>query len=136
MNNAYDNQRKNLEAKLARMRTSLLVVILFSAGCSPPLPPVANPERAREGLAKALDAWQKGDTVEALQARTPAIHVNDPDWRSNKKLVKYQIESGQAHGNSWRCEVVLTVQDSNGNATPHKIKYIIDTDPTLVVVRD
>ncbi len=117
-------------------RRSLVLILLCAVGCSEPLPPVTNPEQARVALETALDAWQKGETAESLQTRLPAIHVNDPDWRSNKQLVKYQIGSGQGHGNSWRCEVQLTFQDSAGNATQRHIKYIIDTEPALVVVRD
>ena len=118
------------------VRRSLSMVLLCMAGCSQSLPPVANSERAREGLQSALDAWQKGETVESLQAQVPAIHVNDPDWRNSKKLVKYQIGTGQYHGNSWRCEVLLTVGDNTGNAAPRQVNYIIDTEPALVVVRD
>jgi hypothetical protein len=120
------------------LRRPLVLVLLGVAGCSgsQPLPPAANPDRAREGLQAALDAWQKGETVESLQKQEPAIHVNDPDWRENKKLVKYQIGTGQFHGQSWRCEVQLTLQDSAGKSTPRQVKYIIDTDPTVVVVRD
>jgi len=117
-------------------RAALVLMLLCSAGCSDPLPPAANPERAREALQSALDAWQKGETVESLQAGLPAIHVNDPEWRSNTKLVKYEIQSGETHGLSWRCEVLLTFQNGAGKATPRQVKYIIDTDPALVIVRD
>lgn len=74
--------------------------------------------------------------MESLQASQPAIHVNDPDWRDNKKLLKFEIGSGEFHGQSWRCEVLLTFQDGAGKATPHQVKYLIDTDPAMVVVRD
>ncbi len=114
----------------------LVLILLCAVGCSDSLPPVANPERGREALQTALDAWQKGEKVESLQASQPAIHVNDPDWRDNKKLLKFEIGSGEFHGQSWRCEVLLTFQDGAGKATPHQVKYLIDTDPAMVVVRD
>ena len=123
----------NVRVRMMNTRGYLVLILLCAAGCSDSLPPAANPERAQEALKTALDAWQKGETVETLQAGLPAIHVNDPDWRNNQKLLKYEIGSGEAHGLSWRCEVLLTFQDE---ATPRQVKYIIDTDPALVVVRD
>jgi hypothetical protein len=113
----------------------LVLILLCAAGCGDPSPPVANPQHARVALETALNAWQKGETTESLKTGSPAIHFNDPDWRSKKKLVKYEIESEHAHGNSWHCDVLLTIQDGAG-ATQQKVGYIIDTDPTLVVVRD
>jgi hypothetical protein len=74
--------------------------------------------------------------VESLQQREPKIFVNDPLWSSNKRLVKYEIQSDQASGQSWRCEVLLTVQDGPGSPKQNQASYTVDTDPALVVVRD
>lgn len=130
-------QGSNIPTKpISRKKLAGSLILLLIAGCSPPLPPVADAEKAHDTLKAALDVWQKGEPVDALQKQTPAIHVNDPDWRAQKKLVKYEIGSGEPHGQSWRCEATLTVEDQQGKKTPLNVKYLIDTDPALVVVRD
>lgn len=114
----------------------LTFLFLGVVGCGQPLPSTADPARARTALQSALDAWQKGEPEQSLQALLPPIHFNDPEWRGGKKLVKYQIESEQTAGQSWRCDVLLTVQAGEGKATPRRASYCIDTDPILVIVRE
>jgi hypothetical protein len=117
-------------------RRLFVAALLLAAGCGKPLPPAADAQRARAALETALQAWQKGEPPEALQRADPAIHVNDPAWRSGQRLVKYQIESEQANGLSWRCEVLLTLRKGNGAAREQRALYCIDTDPALVVVSE
>jgi hypothetical protein len=115
---------------------SLAGLVLLVAGCSQELPPQAQPQRAREALTAALDAWKGGATESSLQARVPAIHVNEPEWRAGARLLSYEIKSEQAAGQSWRCEVDLTLQPLDGPRARQSALYCIDTDPALVVVRE
>ena len=55
---------------------------------------------------------KSGSTADSLKAQSPAIYLNDPDFASGKQLVAYQIESEEAAGVSWRCEVSITVKDN------------------------
>jgi hypothetical protein len=114
----------------------LLMIGTSVAGCRNSPPPVASADQAQEALHTALEAWKKGQTAESLKASMPKIYVNDPDWRSEKELVKYEMGQGQAHGNSWHCDVILTLQDKSGTASEKHVGYLIDTDPELVVIRD
>jgi hypothetical protein len=110
--------------------------ILFASGCSTPLPPAANPEQARSAVEMVLEAWKRGEKLDSLQARTPPIHVNDPEWSAGAKLLKFEIVSDHANGQSRRCEVLLTVQGDKSAPKKQQASYTIDTEPALVVVRD
>ncbi|MBC7852547.1 MAG: hypothetical protein IAF94_03840 [Pirellulaceae bacterium] len=114
----------------------IILFTVFVGGCSTPLPPAAEPAQARSALTTALDAWQKGETAESLQARSPAIHVNDPGWSSGERLVKYEIQAEQAHGQGWKVQVLLTLQSGGGAASNRQVNYTIDTEPAVVIVRD
>jgi hypothetical protein len=114
---------------------TLLAAALATAGCHEPLPPVARPDRAREALTTALDAWKGGAEEASLKARTPAIYVNEPAWRAGAKLLDYEIASEQEAGQSWRCEVTLTLQRAADARFEEHAQYTIDTDPALVIAR-
>jgi hypothetical protein len=113
-----------------------LLFFLLAGGCGTPLPPAANPGQAQSALKTALDAWQKGETAESLQSRSPAINVNDPGWSGGDRLMKYEIQSEQASGQSWKVRVLLTVQSGSGSPAQQQVTYTVDTTPAVVVVRD
>ncbi len=113
-----------------------LLVLVFTIGCGSSLPPAADSAQARAALQSALDAWQKGDSLESLQGRSPPIHVNDFGWDRKDRLVKYEILSEQASGQGWKARVLLTIQYPNGSQMQHEANYTVDTDPSLVVIRE
>jgi hypothetical protein len=116
-------------------KIALSLGLFWIAGCGQSLPPAADPAVARSTLEKSLDAWRSGSTPDSLKAQSPAIYLNDPDFASGKQLVAYQIESEEAAGVSWRCEVLITVKE-NGAEQQRRVLYCIDVDPALVVVRE
>lgn len=115
--------------------TQWALTVLVLAGCSPALPPAADPGKAKASLESALDAWAKGDTVESLRQRTTPIHFNDEVWRSGGQLEKYVITSEAANGTGWRCEVSLTLKSPGKNPVTRNVAYQIDTDPATVIVQ-
>lgn len=117
------------------MRTTLWLAVA-AAGCGPSLPPEADTDRAQAALRSTLDAWREGATIESLQERDPAIYVNDPVWRSGRRLDSFELGESGRHGQSWRCEVRLIYRDDGGPSEPAATRYLIDTDPAIVVVRD
>jgi hypothetical protein len=119
-----------LRAGAAILATAAIV------GCGGAEPTVADPQRAKAALQTALDAWRQGETESSLQQASPAIHVNDPEWRAGKQLVEYRIEAEQPMGYSYRYDVVLTVKASQAQPKQQQVSYTVDTDPALVVVRD
>jgi hypothetical protein len=114
----------------------VIIILLGTAGCGQPLPPPADPELARASLRAALEVWKDGGTVESLRARSPVIYFNDSEWGPGRRLIKYEIVSEQPSGLSWRSEVLLTVASGERGATPHKARYVVDTHPAIVIVRE
>lgn len=116
-------------------RCFLALMLLTAAGCSQRLPPVADPVQAREALTIALDAWRNGDSAESLRSRPSAIYFNEPQCDGNTRLIEYRIETEQASGQSWFCDVVLTLELEGGRKVERLAGYCIDTDPAIVIVR-
>ena len=114
----------------------LLLLLLVTPGCGTSLPPAADASKARPALQTALDAWQKGESAQSLQARSPAIHVNDFGWDNKDRLARYEILSEQSGGQSWKAKVLLTIQYANGAQMQHEANYTVDTKPSLVIVRE
>lgn len=114
----------------------LLFLLLVTAGCGTRLPPAADSAKARAALQSALDSWQKGESAESLQTRSPAIHVNDFSWDNKDRLAKYEVLSEQSSGQSWKAKVLLTIQYANGAQMQREANYTVDTSPSLVVVRE
>jgi len=119
-------------------RVLLLVLAAVPLGCggaSAPRPP--DPVRARAALHAALDAWQRGESAEALRQRRPPIHVVDHEWRSGVQLVRYRAsDAKQAAGGDLRCPVVLSLRGKNGKAFEKKAVFGVGTAPVLTVVRE
>lgn len=115
---------------------AIALVVASFAGCGPSLPPVADADKAKAALQAALDAWRDGASEESLQQRQPPIYVNEPDWRTGRKLAKYELGSGERQGQSWRCDVKLTFLEEGRETEPVPGRYSVDTDPAQVVVRE
>jgi hypothetical protein len=112
----------------------LALLLALPAGCGQRPPPEADPDKAREALNTALDAWKKGEKPEALQGRSPAIYFNEPQWYEGRKLLDYKVEDGpgQTKGRSIRYSVVLSLE--GGTKAQRKVVYQIDTSPRIVIV--
>lgn len=111
----------------------LVLVLALAAGCSGNKPPPpADPGVAKQALQDALEAWKRGDKPEALQSRSPAIYLNDPQFKKGTKLVKYEVEAGseKPHGAALLYTVHLTFE---GGRQPSKMVYQIDTAPVIVI---
>src|SRR5262245_62107935 len=80
------------ERPLGRFSLLLCAGLLGCGGGS--LPEQASPERAKQALRNALDAWQKDEPLEALAERTPAIYFNDHRARDGMRLLSYELEDG------------------------------------------
>jgi hypothetical protein len=123
-----------------RPRALLLLAPAMAWGCgcggSATASRPADPERARQALHAALDAWKAGQTRDDAARLSPPIRVADEDWLAGLKLVDYRLEPGdRVIGTGLRCPVVLTLRDRRGKARKKPVLYAINTDPTLTVVR-
>jgi hypothetical protein len=117
---------------------SLLLVALLAlaSGCSS-APAAADPDQARQTLIAVLDAWKSGETPHDLAARSPAIHVSDPDWKAGATLASYEAdETSQPAGYDASFSVVLELKGPKAKAaTKSKAVYIVSTHPQAMVLR-
>jgi hypothetical protein len=117
---------------------SLLLVALLAlaSGCSS-APAAADPDEARRTLIAVLDAWKSGETPDDLAARSPAIHVSDPDWKAGAALASYEAdETSQPAGFDASFSVVLELKGPKAKAaTKSKAVYIVSTHPQAMVLR-
>lgn len=114
------------------------LAVLVAAGCGPPsLQEETDPAQAREGLRTALDAWQRGESPDALRSASPAIQAADHDWTAGTRLKGYQIVSdGKRAGIEMSFRVVLTLQQPNGKTIRKNVAYTVGTRPALTVHRE
>ena len=78
-------------------RLATLLLLAAPLGCGGLEP--TDPDRARETLALALDAWRDGRSVEDVTNGSPPITVADPLWKAGYKLSSYQVaETSKAAG--------------------------------------
>jgi hypothetical protein len=114
--------------------TVLVLILVMPLGCRQRAQQ-SEPEQARETLRRALDAWQKGESQDALQKQA-SITAVDPHWQAGVRLLQYEIiGDGQTSGFDWQCQVRLSLQDNGGNSLQVKAAYTISTAPALVIVR-
>jgi hypothetical protein len=128
---------ETMSATWVRCRLPLLCLLfaVAPAGCNSDLPPQASPDQARAALVTALDAWQKGETVESLAARESPIYFNDSKWQPDVRLVSYTVSEGhEMYGQSVRLTGTLTLKQPDGSTKERKFNYLIDTSPAIVIV--
>lgn len=120
------------------LATCSLLAILGSEGCggNPPPASVADPNLAKTTLTQALDAWKKGESVDALSKKSPVVYASDDDWQSGAKLESYAIKpNDQMTGTSLRFPVTLNLKDVKGKAVTRNVVYVVVTTPVLRVDR-
>lgn len=97
----------------------------------------ADIDQAGPALRIALDAWKDGKSQQVLAEQTPSILMNEDDWRGGKRLMDYKMEeAGALQGRQvvWRVQIKL--QQKDGQVEDRRAKYVIDTTPRIVIVRD
>jgi hypothetical protein len=109
---------------------------LLAIGCGKPIDPPVDPDKAGEVLQSALDAWKAGEKPADLQARKPAVYLNEPEFAAGKELVSSQIGKVELSGRQGRCKVKLTLRDKSGKVAEREIGYLIDTTPAVVITRE
>ena len=124
--------------KLYVPRFALLLGVFLAAGCQRQLAAPASEEKATAALTASLDAWKAGASPADLEARAPAIIINDPQWKNGVRLLDYQIQSGcKPAGQDLRYVVNLTLTDPEGKTTQTvQASYTIGTASAIVIVRD
>jgi hypothetical protein len=114
---------------------------LFLPGCSGSSQAHAvNEPRAREALKTALDHWKNGEDIKALQSSATPMTVQDFEWSSGAKLIRYElVDDGKAYDANLRVRVKLILNDSGkgkGKTTEKTVWYLVGTSPSVTVFRD
>lgn len=96
-----------------------------------------DPDRARETLRIALDAWKRGDTLEAVKSGSPSIVAQDFDWMNGSRLVAYEVTGdGKNDDANLRIPVRLTLRTAQGREIKKSVSYVVGTSPALTVFRE
>ena len=118
-------------------RSLVILLAAVGSGCSgQPAPPApSDPASAKEALAKVLESWKAGDTLDAFKAANPTITPVNRPWQQGQKLLEYTVDDGsQMNG----YDVQFTVRETlaeGGKKGGGKVTYNVSTTPKLVVVR-
>ncbi len=117
-------------------RWLVLAAVVGLVGCGGGPPPPTDPAAGVAVLRAALEAWQAGETPDALKGRTPAVTVVDKDWTGGAKLARFEIDetAAQPNGYDLGCPVKLWLGD--GKKPPVRVRYVVALSPNTVVTRD
>jgi hypothetical protein len=110
-------------------------MLVGAAGCGRSVPQPSDPVIGRDTLSQVLDAWKRGDSLDAYKVASPAVTVVNRPWKQGVKLIEYEIEgAGEPNGFDVQYTVRLSVLDSAGKKSKEKALYVVSTSPRLVVI--
>ncbi len=113
------------------------VCLGFLSGCGKGPGPNADIDQAGPALRTALEAWKDGKPQTDFAGQNSSILMNEDDWREGKRLTDYKMDdAGALQGRQVVWWVEITLEDKDGKAVTSKAKYVVDTTPRLVIVRD
>jgi hypothetical protein len=111
------------------------LTLIALSGCQP-VPTSSDPDRAREILRYALNAWKNGEHPNSLKQARPPVTAADRQWEQGMKLLDYEItRDGQLSGFDVQFSVRLSLQDVAGKPFTERAIYNVSTTPAQVVVR-
>jgi hypothetical protein len=120
-----------------RWRLVGAVSLLLVGGCGSErgLPPAADADKARSALLTGLDAWKNGEKPDALKRHDPPIYFTDLAWEAGQRLEEYEIGGEmERSGQSVVASAVLTLRNRDGGSLQKNARYLIDTNPAVVIV--
>jgi hypothetical protein len=119
----------------AALRAAAALACVFVSGCEHKNLPV-TPDLAKQSLEAALESWKRGESPEALAARTPPVTVGDFAWREGRKLTDFRVVGEPRNaGFNVSIDVELTFGDAKG-AAAEQATYVVGTDPTITIFRE
>ena len=121
---------------MKRLAVFVTLSLCLLQGCGRRLDKDADPEEGVKALQTALAAWKEGKPPKELETMSPAIVVNDDDWRTGKHLLDFKVEDSGLAGRQVQCRARIKLRGKDGKVLEQRATYIIDTTPRLVIVRD
>ncbi len=113
-----------------------VVVALVGCGPSGAANLSLNKDVAHKSLKTFLDAWTSGETVEALQSKSPKIVGHDVSWEAGQKLVRYELGAESDDGANLHVKVELVLGTEGGQESSQSATYIVGTSPVITVFRN
>jgi hypothetical protein len=115
----------------------LLACAGFAAtGCSRARGVQTGSDDAVVVLRTVLEAWQHGQSPQALSEQNPPISVTDQAWFSGAKLEKFEIDEKNLRAAGYDLKFPVKLWLSGGKGNPVPVTYTVATVPAVVVVRD
>lgn len=123
---------------MTRRHASWLCVatLMTLGGCGGSIPEPPQADQAKEILNKSLDAWKRGEKVEALASASPPVRVLDREWGDGFVLESYELQ-GDAHpmGASIQQAVTLHLKNLKGKAIKKTVNYTVTGGSSPMVAR-
>jgi hypothetical protein len=113
-------------------------VLSMFLGCGPgnhQPPGPSNPSEAKQALTAALDAWKRGESIDAFRKSQSAPNISDESWSAGKKLAGYELQGeGMVFGNDVRFRVNLQLEASGKRERALGV-YVVSTQPVVSIIR-
>ena len=111
--------------------------ILLLSGCNRQRAAPVDAGLARATLARVLEHWKQGGTMDELRKQSPEIVVQEAYWSDGRTLQGYTlVDEGRKEDANLFCEVELALSPvAGGEAVKTNVTYVIGTDPVLTVFR-
>ena len=117
-------------------RIILGLMLVLSMGCGSSPPPPSDPVKGKALLVNALDAWKRGESLDAYRKATPTVTVADRQWEQGVRLLNYELTSeGKPEGFDVQFTVKLSLDEKSPKKGQEKTLYAISTAPAQVIVR-
>ncbi len=117
--------------------TLLLLVGLVGCGGIQPLGLATTPEKSRQVIVAALDAWKHGQTRDDLTKQSPPVYFQDDDLYRGRKLVDYKLEGEpKVLGTGLSYVVSLTIQNGSASPATRKVAFRVVTEPNIAITRE
>lgn len=120
----------------AGLAAAICLGLPMIAGCGGSLPAASEPREAKGLLTTALDAWKRGEKVDALATAKPPTRVMDREWGEGYVLQSYEFQ-GEMHtlGLNVQQAVALQLKAPKGKTIKKTVNYVVTTGSLPVVAR-
>jgi hypothetical protein len=110
---------------------------VVGCGGAKPLSLATTPEKSRQVIVSALDAWKNGQTREDLKKLSPPVYFQDDDLYRGRKLIDYKLEGAPKQlGTGLSYVVSLTIQNGSTPPATRKVAFRVVTEPNIAITRE
>jgi hypothetical protein len=115
----------------------ILLGVVGCGGGANPLGPATTPEKSRQVIVAALDAWKNGQTRDDLHKQSPPVYFQDDDLYRGRRLIDYKLEGEpRERGTGLSYVVRLTLQNGSAPAATRRVAFRVVTEPNIAITRE